>query len=551
MKKQKNTEKKSKKFFSHALKFKKLKKYTDKFFKCPQHYMNDSLNKSDFKTKMMHIEENEKKEEEYQTNSTSNPPFHEFLKNYFEYDPIKQRFFSKKNFLYEKYQLDPIQIYKKTSKISSNFINDSHKFVELNFREFYLKNRTNPSIEFYDTLADFAFLNTFKNIMNDSKFLDNDEFLFENCFKLLSTLNINLIKENLIDIKGLPLPKLNIFNFLIISVDSNDSKLSLFIQAVNLKNQKKSPIVIVKGPELSNTFFSNNYADAFLISELNENLALIVVVKDKIIKFELKVIIDPISSEILLSKPKLIYELVFPNINKVSLLNSDFLVLKHSNLRKIYKFNFKTKNLFKKDLGNYTLTHFDADPQNNLVICYTESHKIIILNENLEIIYNEIFMKIEHWHFIKSKEHHIELIFIRSGYNENQKFLYHLSFFYDINLKIWKALYSQVKSNYNDFVFFSKINLKFYEQNSTNILILKEKYTVSYDEKNSVKDLEYYSHNENQIIYKSKSENSSINENRYFIYTLDINDILFLIFEIQNNVLRVFYSLDKMKNAIC
>ena len=118
-------------------------------------------------------------------------------------------------------------------------------------------------------------------------------------------------------------------------------------------------------------------------------------------------------------------------------------------------------------------------------------------------------------------------------------------------MKIWKALYSQVKSNYNDFVFFSKINLKFYEQNSTNILILKEKYTVSYDEKNSVKDLEYYSHNENQIIYKSKSENSSINENRYFIYTLDINDILFLIFEIQNNVLRVFYSLDKMKNAIC
>ena len=188
------------------------------------------------------------------------------------------------------------------------------------------------------------------------------------------------------------------------------------------------------------------------------------------------------------------------------------------------------------------MTLFDTDSFNKIIIGYSESQKIFILNEKLEIIFNEIFMKIEKWKIFNSKDKQIDMIALRAGYMENQKFLFHLRFFYSEQSKIWKVFYYQVKNHNCDLMFFSKINLKFYQNNCINILFINEKFILSYDEETEKKDFDYHSSLYAETIYKGKNHSKVTNENTYLICSLNEKEGLILIIELQHNILTIFFT---------
>ena len=84
----------------HTTKYRRLLKKTDEFFRKADFI--DNSHKNNKSTAM-----EEEKLEDPQENINSDPNFHEYLKNFFNFDPIQNKFFSKKSFTKTSEKIDP------------------------------------------------------------------------------------------------------------------------------------------------------------------------------------------------------------------------------------------------------------------------------------------------------------------------------------------------------------------------------------------------------------------------------------------------------------
>jgi len=534
-----------KKTRSNASKYRKLKKQTDIFYKKLNNFPDEIKIHQNMKAHSSAIEE-EKEEiiREENRNCSNNSNFKEYLQTFFDYDPLQSKFFSKKKFSNTIRQVDPKEIYEKTSQISKKLIEQNYDLPQINFMDYFDTCLMNPSANCRLIYNDLFLLNLYKNILNDADFLNNEANLLQNKIEFSGNFAINSIKENIIDVKTHFLRKMNVLTILLITMDSNETRLLVYVRALDLNTFKTSQAVLVKGPIMPNVMLSSQYKDAFLTcsDEKEEaNLNLLIIVRDKMTIFELKVEKIVNLNEVVLTSLIFRSELQIPNIEKCCVFSTDCLVFKHVCLKKLYKFSMKNKAFLKKDMGSYSLSLFDSIFDNNLIVCYTESQKILLLDENLQIIFNEVFTKIEKWRIFNTHKNYFEMIVIRTGYNHNEKFLFLLSFYYNKESGNWGLVYTRIKNhNTEEFIFSTNINLFFYKRDSYNILFLKENLAMSYDCDEDKMEYVYYPSKGKENIYKEKEEAFSENGNIYLIFSNREFWNFNLILEIQNDSLRIF-----------
>ena len=444
-KKRKITLKRMKNSRYHTTKYRRLLKKTDEFFLKAD--LIDNSHKNNNFTAM----EEEKLENFEENNNNTHPDFHEYLKKFFNFDPVQNKFFSKKSFTTTSEKIDPKLTYEKTSQISKSIIEKNDSLISIDYFDFFKTNLISPSTDFLSEYKDLRFLDVFKNVINDVDFLKNEENLSKFQINTVNNFltNSNPIQENIIDLKSHFLPKINVLIILLMLLDPNESRLLIYLRAIDLSSFKTSQTVMVRGPGIVDAY--PIYRDAFLISpnEENEgNLNLVIVVRDKLTIFEVKVQKIFNANEVELTSLLLKNEIKIPQIEKCCIFSNEFLIFEHCSRKKLYKFSLKTKNFVKMDLGNFTLKLLETDAKNKIIICYTESQKILILNDSFEIIYNELFPKIEKWRILNSFKNSVEMIMVRSGYNNDEKFLFLMNFQFKIEKSAWNLVYVRIKNQF-------------------------------------------------------------------------------------------------------
>lgn len=514
----------------HTTKYRRLLKKTDEFFRKADPTENSHIN-----NKLTSMEE--EKLESPQENNNTDPNFHEYLKNFFNFDPIQKKFFSKKGFTKTSEKTDPKLTYEKTSQISKNIIEKIDSLQSIDYFDFFDTNLIDPSTDFLSEYQDLKFLDVFKNVLNDADFLRNEENL---CNFQINTANNFLtnstqIQENIIDLKSHFLPKMNVLAILLMLLDANESRLLIYLRALDLSSFKTSQAVMVRGPAIVEAY--PIYKDAFLISPNDENegnLNLVIVVKDKLTIFEVKVQKTFNVNEVELTSLVLKNEVKIPQIEKCCIFSQEFLILEHYTRKKLYKFSLKTKNFVKMDFGCYTIKLLETETKNKMVICYTESQKILLLNDSFEIIYNEPFPKIEKWRILNSVKNSIEMIIVRSGYNTDEKFLFLLRFRFKSENSAWDLVYVRIKNQFNDFSFPYKINFSFYKREEINIISFKfGNFAISNDFEDNKEDFIYYPVLGRQKILRLKDGVRMENDNIYLVFSN-------LIFEINSHSINIY-----------
>lgn len=530
--------KKNKVFQKKINKLRTQRNFSDKFFE------NHDKKETILQMNQNFIEEEKKEKAE---KNSKNEGFHQFLTNYFDYDPKSGKFFSKKKFITERpISENPIDQYEKVALISPKILILGKTQKEISIVKYYEQNKCFPNSpnEFFRIMKSFFYLNIYKMILNSPNNLLNENFLLENDLELVMKFNLAAITSKFINLKTFYHECIDLVFFLFIFKEENETRY-IMVYGLELSTLRKTPSLIIRAPNL----IESKLIDAFFIVELQKTYAnLLLLTSNTLVNFKL-IILKSSSNNLILLQANEVYNINIPIIEKARLLSQKFLILNHKSLRRIYKFDIENKTFIKKDLQRFTVKLMETEERNRITVIYTESQKVLLLNENLEIIYHELFCKIEQWKIIQAKNKEFDMLVIRSGYNNTIKFLFYFRFNFVGN--IWSLSYFQLKNiNSQDFSFGEKINFHVYERNSTNIIKIDPYIFISDDfygiqaKKNSVALYEFH---ETNIISERQNvcQIENPNENLFMYYKIENipKYIFFLIFE--RNDLKIFILTEK------